>query len=93
MRNLQPQKAVTFEVEVVYRPDVTAAFCFPEVWGSAILSIFAFDLLDSSLYERNKEQPEAEFTMTLQNYLPVDKAECLTVTKALQFSESLVTLY
>jgi hypothetical protein len=45
------------------------------------------------LYEGNKEQPEAEFTMTLQNYLPLDKAGCLTVTKAPQFSESLVTLY
>jgi hypothetical protein len=31
--------------------------------------------------------------MTLRNYLPVEKADCLTLTKALQFYESLVTLY
>jgi hypothetical protein len=64
-----------------------------KVRGSGILFVFVFDLLDSSFYERNKEKPEAEVTMTLRNYLPVDKAGCLTLMKAPQFSELLVTLY
>jgi hypothetical protein len=61
--------------------------------GIGILSICIFDLLDSSFYERNKENPEAEDTMTLRHYMPVDKSDCLIMRKAPQFSDLLVTFY
>jgi hypothetical protein len=52
-----------------------------------------FDLLDSSFYGQNNEEPEAEVAVTLRKYLPVDKSYCLTLMKAPQFSELLVTPY
>jgi len=96
LHDLEIQKAVIFELELVYRPDVYKCYCsnlLSKVRGSGILFIFVFDLFGSSFYERNREKPGAEVTMTLRNYLPVDKSDCLTLMKAPQFSELLGTFY
>jgi len=96
LHHLENQKAVIFELELVYIPDVYECYCsvlLSKVRGSGILFVFVFDLLDSSLYERNKEKPEAEVTVTLRNDLPIDKAGCLTLMKTPQFCGLLLTLY
>lgn len=96
LHDLKTQKAVIFELGLVYRPDVYQRYCsilLSKARGIGILFIFILDLLDSSFYQRNTEKVEAEVTTTLRNYLPVDKSDCLTLMKTPQFSELLVTLY
>jgi len=54
LHDLETQKAVISELELVYRPDVYECYCsilLSKVRGSGILFIFMFDLLDSSFYE------------------------------------------
>lgn len=53
LHDLETQKAVIFELELVYRPDVCECYC--SILLSKVRGIFIFDLLDSSFYERNKE--------------------------------------
>ena len=58
LHDLETQKAVIFELELVYRPDVYEGYCsilLSKVRGNGILFIFTFALLDSSFYEHSKE--------------------------------------
>lgn len=69
-------KGSNFRTGTSLQTDVYKCYChilLSKVRGSGVLFICVFGLLDSSFYERNKQKREAEVTMTLRNYLPVDK--------------------